>query len=272
MGKLLVIFVPLLICLGISAQTNFEGELHYRNFENYSRNARMFTGGECYNGSRNLRIIIKGDKVHIVDETLNVHKLALPEKEMLIVYSDLTKSGIIKSLYADLSDPSDSVEAKLDEYGATLTSKEKEYKGEKCLVYKGKIVPGSANFNMSTTYEVWCTRQYIFPSYTSSLILQKIKISYIPLKWTYEAHGKTPIIGKSDTFIASELTKISPRKVDDFEFETPKGYKFITTDSQNKLAGFYRDVRKELRKQNKYPGDADADTDITYKIEDEWDF
>lgn len=257
-----------MICLGSKAQTTFEGELHYRNFENYSRNARMFTGGEFYNGARNLRIILKEGKALIIDETLNVYRLALPEKEEMIVFSPLTKSGIIKSLYID----EDTIKAELNAVGASLSSSMKKYKDKECLVYKGEIKPSDSNYNNSSLYEVWCSKEYLIPSYMNSIILQKIKIPYIPVKWTFEKHGKQPIFGKTDVFIASELMDIIPRRVEDSEFDIPKGYKYITTDSQMKLAGFYKDVCKILRKQNKYPGDADADTEVTYKIDDEWDF
>lgn len=270
----------LFVGMNISAQTTFEGEITYRNFENHSKTVRKFSKGMAYNGARDMKVIMKGDRMLIIDESMHLSMLLLPDEEEVVIYNDLLKRGL-RCSYNNF------VQSNLSQYGdksylAGITIKNnvketgetKTIKGEECGLAKGQIISTVDGSGIKPTVhdmEVWCSKKYkISPTY--KYFVNGLNVSGIAVKYTINSHGKVPLFGSMDSFIAAEVKEITPRKVEDSELEAPAGYEYKETDSPNKMLGIYGDTSKYLKKNNMYPTDADKDTEVTYKIDEEWDF
>ena len=108
----------------------FEGALLYRNEEYHSAVGRRFSYGRAYNGERTVSVIVKGQTVHITDETLHLHTIVNPVEDIIYMFSDLTKKGIkgtfkqleshIKVLSPDYNPPKPGKESEPEPITSTL--------------------------------------------------------------------------------------------------------------------------------------------------------
>lgn len=62
----------------VSAQSTevFEGEIELETFENYSDYIKKMPNSIYFDGVHKIRIIVKGDKMHLIDETTKCHTIA----------------------------------------------------------------------------------------------------------------------------------------------------------------------------------------------------
>ena len=95
-----IIILSLLMCMCMCVQSGyaqednyFEGEIAYRNFENHNKLVLKLSKGMAYNGARDVKILMKGANMHIIDESLHMHTLLLPEENKAVIYNDLLKRG-----------------------------------------------------------------------------------------------------------------------------------------------------------------------------------
>lgn len=271
--------ILLLFSVSISAQTVFEGEINYRNFENNSKSVRSLSKGMAYNGARNVKVLVKGNKLHIIDESMHLNTLLLPDEGYAIVYNDLLKRGLKCSFlgyvqtYMSAYGPKTYTPGQTKNYQVKQLEETKTFNDETCEIHKGQLitsVSGSSN-PATTNIEVWCSTKYtVDPVY--QYYLYGIDVPGIAMKWTIDYQAKIPFVGKMSSYVASEVKSIIPRAIDDSEMQIPSDYELKETDSAFKMLGIYGDTKKYLKKNKMYPGDADADTEVTYKIEEEWDF
>lgn len=275
-----IIFSVLMLFVSLStfSQTVFEGEINYRSFENHSKMVRKFSKGMNYNGARNVKVIIKGNKMNILDESLHLNVLLLPDEDCCIIYNDLLKKGLKCSFsnytlsYMSSFGPKCINSTQTKEYSFEPTGETGTFTGEKCKRYKGLTKLIVSNMEPSTvTSDVWCATKYkVDPIY--QYYLNGLGVPGIAMKWTISSHAKVPIIGKMDTFVATEVKSIIPRKVDDSEMQIPSDYELKETDSAFKMLKIYGETKKYLKANNMYPADAESDTEVTYQIEESWDF
>lgn len=268
----------LLISVAVSAQDQFEGQIDYRNFESHSKIVRKFSKGMAYNGARDVKVLVKGNKMHIIDESMHLNTLLDPDANTVIIYNDLLKKGL-KCTYTDYINtymsaygPNPTTEGQTKEYSVAPVSEYKELNGVKCQKYSGKVVAKVEGTSpTTTTVEVWCSTEHpVDPVY--DFYLNGLQIPGVAMKWTTDQHGKLPLLGTLDSFVASEVKSITPRTVDDSEMQIPEDYELKVTNSPFKMMGIYGDTVKYLKKNKTYPADADKDQTVTYQIEEEWDF
>ena len=60
----------------LTAGQPFEGELEIETYENYSEYLQRMGNSLYFNGVHKLKIILKGSKVHVIDETTGCHVIA----------------------------------------------------------------------------------------------------------------------------------------------------------------------------------------------------
>lgn len=62
----------------VSAQSTavFEGEIELETFENYSDYIKKMPNSIYFDGVHKIRIIVKGDKMHLIDETTKCHTMS----------------------------------------------------------------------------------------------------------------------------------------------------------------------------------------------------
>lgn len=268
----------LLINMTAFSQISFEGEISYRNFENHSKVVRKVSKGMAYNGVRNVKVIIKGKKMHIRDESIHLNTLLLPDENCVIIYNDLLKRGL-KCSYSNYTQtymaaygPKSYDPGLTKEYTIKPSGEIEIFLGEECEKYKGTVTTStSASSPAVANVEVWCSTKYkVDPVYYC--YLNGVEIPGIAMKWTTDQHAKVPLFGSLDSFVASEVKSITPRNVEDSEMQLPSGYELKKTDSPFKMLRIYGDTKKYLKKNKMYPADADNETEVTYQIEEEWDF
>lgn len=267
-----------LLAVIANAQKAFEGEIKYRNFENHSKQVRKQSRGLQYNGVRNVRVVVKGNKMLLCDESMHLNTLMLPDDDLIIIYNDLMKKGLAynystyKSTYMSALDPNKSVAMGERQYNVGKTTATQTFGKEKCNNYKGTITSSvSSMAKIDISVDVWTATKYKMPD-AYRCYLYGLDVPGIAMKWTFNQQAKVPIIGRMDSFVASEVKELIPRAVSDSELSVPDDVTITETDSAGKLLSIYKDTRNYLKSQNMYPGDADADTDVTYSIEEEWNF
>lgn len=277
----IVFFVTLLFSifvLPISAQSEnfFEGEIMYRNFENHNKLVIKFSKGMAYNGARNVKVIMKGYNIHIIDESLHMHTLLLPNEDKAIIFNDLLKRGqqfpfseYVNNYLTSLSPENRTVSGVIISSTSTIkdTGETKEYKGQICNIYRGQVI--SNNGSATSDVELWVTSKYdIYKCYW--YFLNGIHVPGIVLKWTYDTKGKVPLFGQMSSYVASEIKAINERDVAEEEMQVPSGYDIVVSKSPFKVLGLYKDMKKYLMKNKMYP--TQLESEVTYKIDDEWDF
>ena len=62
----------------VNAQSNekFEGEITFETYENYSDYLLRMGNSISFNGVHKMRLILKGDKMHLIDEPTKCHIIA----------------------------------------------------------------------------------------------------------------------------------------------------------------------------------------------------
>lgn len=269
-----ILFLGFVSSIHAADVTTFEGEIQYRNFENHSSLIRRFSSGMAYNGARDIKIIMKGNKMHVIDESMHIHTIFLPDEDKVILYSDVAKKGLFTSYkefvptYYELFSPS----KKTNQY-SIKNMNERQYKDEKCSVYSGQIIitPEGTTNSTTTDAELWVSHKYKIDKCYLNYIYG-IDVPGVVLKWSYKQEGKVPLLGKMSSYVASEIKNISERAVSDSEFEVPSDVSLKDSGSPFKLLGIYKENKKFLKKNKMYPTDADKDNEVTYKIDEEWDF
>ena len=80
----------------IKAQSNekFEGEITFETYENYSDYILRMGNSIYFNGVHKMRLILKGDKMHLIDETTKCHVVVDNSVPSYVHFCDLTKTGM----------------------------------------------------------------------------------------------------------------------------------------------------------------------------------
>jgi hypothetical protein len=252
----------------ISAQSNnyFEGDMVYRNFENYSKLTRKLASGSVYNGAKTVKIILKGVNVHIIDETSKMHTLLLPNEDKAIIFCDYIKKGQ-QFKYSEY----------VDRYMSTFSSdrnvstvkdigEQKKLMGQDCERYKGVITDNDVAV---CDVELFISSKYnVHESYYS--FLNGIQVSGIVMKWTWNHSLSMPLFGKMKSYVASEVKEIHERPVSDDEMKVPEGYEIKISSSPFKFLGLFKANNKYMKKNKLYPDQKDSD--VTFSVDNDWNF
>lgn len=288
MGNLTKSFILFAMCLlscATNAQELFEGELLYRSFENHSKLARKLSKDMNYNGAREQRVLIKGNKIMTCDQSVHLNILLDGDKGKVVIYSNLLKRGICYKLdefirdYLSTFSQKATQEGEKKEYNINVTNETTTLKGMDCKKIKGEMKKSvttdlfgqKITQNSTGKVDLWYTTKYkVSPVY--SAFANGLAVDGIVVKGTIEILSKIPLFGRCDSFSAMELKEITQRKVADSEFEIPADVNVTETDSAFKMLGIYGDQKKYLKEHNMYPTDADKNTDVKYQIDQEWDY
>lgn len=300
-------------CLSMLAATSpaqnvpFEGEIVYETYENYSDYIKKMANSIYFDGVHKIRLILKGDKMHMIDETTQCHVIATADnasqtesnsnargraknaKEQggasYVHFCDLTKTGmdfgknidmmrVLKN--GDLVYPNGGGTAKLTTNTFAKTETKKNILENECTLYEGRMIRKMGG--MDQTYDL---KTYVSSSLTApagySWNLYGLDIPGIALKWIQKydgGHVSVMNVGELSYYIEADVVEVKPRTVGDDEFTIPADYK-ISTGAKNAFAlmKYYSGVRKQLEKLGIKGGDkSQKQTGVHYKTNDEWDF
>lgn len=281
----------------VSAQSTavFEGEIELETFENYSDYIKKMPNSIYFDGVHKIRIIVKGDKMHLIDETTKCHTIAdaglvdkllksedtgtSPRKRgslgahnagstaeyAYVHYCEHTKTGMDLTENAPLMLPllqqdlkyADGMTSPLSTNTFAATSTTKDILDTSCKMYEGDI-----NHTMGGMYQNYHVKAYVSDTPAPAGLKCAFYGLDVPGVLTkciikYDGgHVSTMSIGEMSFYIEMDVTKITARQVSDDEFNVPSDYK-ISKSSNNAFAlmKYYKGIKKELEKRGVKGGD-----------------
>ncbi len=297
--KIAIVIVINFITIATKAQLikPFEGEIVYETYENYSDYLKSMCNSIYFDGVHKIRVILKGAKVHVIDETTKCHTIANAdiidlvnngsknnEQGGFVHFCELTKTGLDftkNTVYQTVLSASDlhyadgSV-AKTSIYSFAKNNTGKEIMGEKCFLYQGSI-----NHMIGSSTE----QKYDVKAYVSDIIVPKgynlslygLQIPGIAMKWIIKydgGHVNVLNIGELSFYIEADVVEVKPRSVSDDEFIIPSDYKIYRGSSNPfTLIKYYKGIKKQLEKLGVKGGDRSQKTSgVHFKTNGEWDF
>lgn len=252
----------------------FEGVLEYVGFENHNKKVISWSKGVAYNGVRHTTIMVKGKKVHMIDQSMHIHTILLPEEHTVYYYSDVTCTGLklnyekyVASYLSALDPTTENAKTQGLQNHVQKRGRKASFDGHDCEIWEGEQKSKFIN----NTIELWSDECFSVP-YDVRAFAFNLPFTGLPVKFTFSQQGKIPIIGKMSSYSAAELTSMTEKEMSDSDFLPSSDINIKVSDSPFKVLGIIKDNTKLLKKQGIYPTDAEKETDVTYKIEDEWDF
>lgn len=261
----------------------FEGELHYKAFENIDRNAEKYSLGLSYNGSRRITILVKGNKTLYKDESIHMNALLDPDNNFITFYSDVIKQGIrfdygryVNTYLSVFASKGTSIYLKgnIIQMPPLIYRFETEKENFDFLGYNTDYIKGRIEYQASgVSLEIYRTSKYLMPRSTYAIQLYGIELDGLITKFTYQTDADLGLDGKRKLkgFSCMELQEAVERDVDDSEIIVPHDIVVENSTSVFKICKLCKRNEKQLKKLNMYPNQEVQD--VTYKIDDEnWDF
>ena len=276
-------FILSLVVSGFAfAQEPFEGEIVYQTYENYSEYLLKMQNSIMFNGVHTVRLIVKGSKAHVIDETTGCHILCDDDAKTFIHYCEHTKTGMDMSsniesqlmlLPRDITYSNFTAVLKSNTFAKTETTK--TLLDKNCTLYEGTLV---RDVTMINTYDIkaYVADDIIAPS-GYKYHNWGMDIPNVALYWAFKCDGGHVGafgVGELSWYIEADVTKIIPRTVNDDEFSAPSDYK-ISTKPKNAFAllKYYKGIRKQLESLGIKGGDnSEKGSGVHYKTEGEWDY
>lgn len=268
---------------------SFEGELHYRSMENYDkRMEQMMPNSLYYNGARDVTFIIKGEKVLMIDESMQYKVLLDPENDVIVYFSEHINKGVTNS-YAKHSNMQGLFQKK-GNYNAYLktfnppevyhfepTGKSLPFEDREVPLYQGRIetVMGVlidqpmlmiSSFDFAEDFTFRMPQAYFF-SFCYGLEREGLLTKYV-----WEMIVDINLLGgKFNSYACSELKKVVLRSVSDEEFIVPDNIKLQNERLQGTtLNTFWTEHCRYMKKHKIHP--KQLNKDVVYEINEEWDF
>ncbi len=303
--KLWMAIMTIVACgtLSVNAreQKPFEGEILYETYENYSDYIKKMANSIYFDGVHKMRLILKGNKMHLIDETTKCHILVVDtdiadqiskdgatkeEKKaggVCVHFCDLTKTGMdftkqtaMMGVLApwDLT-YADGTKAPVSANTFAATETQKVIQEKNCTLYEGDI-----NHNMGGMDQKYHVQAYVTDISAPKgypWALNGLQLPNIAMKWVQKydgGHVSVMSVGELSYYIESDVTQIIPREVSDEEFAIPTDYK-ISKGASNAFAllKYYKGIKKQLEKHGIKGGDkSEKTTGVHYKTDGSWDF
>lgn len=301
--KKILLLVLVSIVFGVSnvvAQSengNFEGEATARIFTSQKMKSAVLTKNllakmivkavtkkyldnnpALYNGAYTATTIVKGEKTCVKSSSINSVTISLPEngKVKTICYFPYIKKGYYTYSSPDVEQAKQQMEqmrkGKVEKTGETMT-----IMGHKCTVYKVKYEQtlDSAGTKSTTIIhnEYAICEDPSLPQGTEEVIPG---VHGAPLKFA------TNIVSQMNSemmnldvrmAVSSITTSITPRAVEDSEFEVPSDVKLINVDgNQKEYFKLFAENTKYLKKAGLWVDPAKNEDTIYDNLSEDWDY
>ena len=293
MKKILLPLVCFLFCLtsgNAQEEKLFEGEIVYETFEHYSDALKNQFNFSFSDGVHKIRLIIKGSKMHMIDETTHIHAIADDAGPSYTEYCEWTKKGFVRrkdlidvqlmlssrDLRVDLGF-NDIMILPLLSNSFSKKTITKTILDTPCTLYEGDICRKVGN---EQTYSIKAYVSNLSAPAGYKYNLNGLEIPGIALQWRIKldfGHVKGVVGfvkgGEHSMYIEADVTEIKPRKVDDEEFEIPSDYNIINANKAFAVLKYQSEVKKQLKKQGIIGGNnQEKTTGVHYKTDEEWEF
>lgn len=268
----------------LTAGQPFEGEIELETYENYSDVMLQIAPGIHFNGVHKARLILKGNKMHLIDTTIGLHTIVVDEntsangkkdsEPFYAHFCELTKTGIIykgeqlrllqqMNQEQDLSGRKDS--SLINTYAPTSTTK--VILDKTCTLHQGEIIRKNGFTEVRFEIKAWVSdipAPPVYRWYTSCFEASNILLKYI----TKTDGGHIGYLGEMSSYNEIDVTKIISRPVEDTEFEIPKDCKF-----EADILKYSKETMLNLTKADiKGAPNETKSTGVHYQTNDEWDF
>lgn len=289
--KFMLCITALLTSVHIQAQNSeaFEGEITFETYENYSDIFKKMPNSIYFDGVHKMRLILKGEKMHLIDETTKCHVIADDKINQSTIkgekangngyvhFCDLTKTGLNSSkMIKDVAFlmKSDSPNSGISEYTFDKTDKKETIKGENCTLYQGNIKHSYGGMDLNVMMQAYLSDTAAPSGYTWSL--WGLQMPNIAMKWVMKydgGHVSALGTGEISFYMEADITNVQRRAVSDEEFAIPSDYKIVKAGNPFSMMKYYKDIKKQLEKLGIKGGDNSQKTSgVHYKTDDEWDF
>lgn len=296
--KIKIVLLTLVFAMNVIAQEvepvplvekPFEGELHYRSLENYDKRMEQWSPYSMYyNGARDVTYIIKGEKVLMIDESMQYKVLLDPENDVIVYFSEHINKGVNNSYiwHSNMNGffrERGSYNAYFKEfvppevYRFEPTGKTLPFEDKEVPLYQGRIetVIGVimdqpflqiASFDFAEDFTYRMPQAYFF-SLCYGLEREGLLTKYVcEMIMDISLAG-----GKFKSYACSELKKVVLRSVSDEEFTVPDNIKLTYERLQGTtLNTFWMEHCRYMKKHKIHP--KQLNKDVVYEINEEWDF
>jgi hypothetical protein len=225
-----------------------------------------------FNGVHKVRLIVKGDWMHMIDETTGCHIIVNNAAAKAIMESQAqkkTKGASLSTLFKNRSNNScsfvhfcDHTKTGLDmsdspgtQYMLTSgemmyadgtraplilntfakTTDSKSILNQNCPLYAGKMTRKMGGMDQSYDVKAWVSDDLTAPA-GYNWNLYGLDVPGIALKWAMKydgGHVNVMSVGELSFYIEADVVEVKPRSVADEEFNIPDGYKIKSGGSSN---------------------------------------
>lgn len=259
----------------------FEGEIAFETFENYCKWMNKMPNSIFVDGVHKMRLIVKGDKMHLIDETTQCHTVI---NGSYTHYCDITKTGFNMEKYDFILAAAPrtldyGVGGQIAELTANTFAKTEQTTtllDNECTLWQGDIVHNMGGMSQKYSCHAYCTDIQAPSAYP--IHLSGMPLNYIAAKWIMKYDGGNVGalgVGELSFYQEGDVTSITPRSVSDEEFVLPAAYKITkgSIKSPFKMMNYYKGVKKALEKAGIKGADKSAkSTGVHFKTQEEWDF
>lgn len=228
-----------------------------------------------YNGMYTQKSIVKGNKSRLDINHNNSVIITIKEgdQQTVIYYFNYIKKGYSLVSKIDQAQVDQIRNAEVEKTGETLT-----IMGRKCNVYKQKYQKTTdtletvTQINLNNEYAI-CEGDESLPEQASQMLNG---ITGCPLKYTTNTvtQSTNKMLNMDIRIsIATEITSITPRAVDDSEFEVPADIKLIDGNKEpKKILKIGQENLDYMKKNNLWVDPAVNEDKIYDNLEQDWDF
>jgi len=227
----------------------FEGTLMYVSQEYHSEGVRKYSYGQAYNGQRDQSITISGNKAHVIDENICIHKIFDGDANMCYIYSDITSTGVsyplsdYRTLYSQLSDNSKYNRLTWDASGTT------NYRGDNLKTRHASITPKMEGQDLTGSIDIWSSSAFLVGNIMKDVFYGADPQGLIK-KYMWETKSNVPFVGTMHSIVSAELIALREYPVSPTEFKIPEGITIIpdNINSCKETNKMYKAHQKALKK------------------------
>lgn len=204
----------------------FEGTLMYVSQEYHSEGVRKYSYGQAYNGQREQSVTISGNKAHVIDENICIHKIFDGDANMCYIYSDITSTGVsyplsdYRAMYSQMSDNSKYNKLTWDAPGTT------NYRGDELKTRHASITPKMDGQDLTGSLDIWSSSAFLVGSIMKDVFYGADPQGLIK-KYMWETKSNVPFVGTMHSIVSAELIAIREYPVSPTEFTVPEGVTII---------------------------------------------
>ncbi len=248
------------------AQELFEGTLKARSYEYHSKSLVKFSKGMLQNGSRDVEMYVKGNKLGSWDALVNIQTIYDVEDETIyFVFHEIKKA---------VATPMDSYTQAVNSNTAIKpepTDETKIINGLTCRKYTGTFKSKEHGASTEVRSDVWLCEDLKVHNDLAPYVSGNTGLPMVGMKYIVDSNTKAPMVNMN-TYNAYDIKEIDRSPVSDDKFVVPQDYKVISASSYSdkSLLSVYSENEKVLKKNKKL---SEKETDlIKFDIDEEWDF